>query len=66
MADLSKQQVQEQSQQFVNSLGRPAFIIIGWQKDDGSLDVVQTLEEMNPMSYVKAMTWALNEVTSKM
>ena len=66
MADLSKQQVQAQSQQFVTSLGRPAFVLIGWQKEDGTVAVVQTLEQMNPIAYVKAMTWALNEVTGKM
>ncbi|MEK7218671.1 MAG: hypothetical protein AAB728_04370 [Patescibacteria group bacterium] len=65
MPELSREQVQAHSQQFARQLGN-AFIIIGWKKPDGSVDVVQTVHEMNPIEYVKAATWALNEVTSKL
>jgi hypothetical protein len=66
MADYDKQALQDQCNQFLQQLPRGGFLLLGIQKEDGTIDVVQTLKDMNPVAYVKGVSWALNDVASKM
>jgi hypothetical protein len=49
----------------VEALQTPAFVIIGWRKDDGEVDVVQCVKDMSVAEYFKGMTWATNEVAKE-
>ena len=66
MADLSREEVQKQCDAFLKSLGTPAFMIFGWKQADGTADIVQIVHEMNPVEYVKGVSWAMNEVTKQL
>ncbi len=62
---LTREQVQARCDEFLRSLGRPAFMVFGWKKEDGSMDLVELLREVPPQEYVKGMVWALHEVTKQ-
>jgi hypothetical protein len=64
--DLSREQVQKQCDAFLSSLGKPAFMIFGWKKEDGTVDIVQLVRDMNPVEYVKGVSWAMHEVTKQL
>ncbi len=53
--------IQAQIQQFLESTGLQGFIIFGWQKEDGSVDVVFSMHEMNAILAIKAISWTLQE-----
>ncbi len=66
MPDMNREVVQQQCKQFLESLGNPGFIVLGWQKDDGTYDIVQSTKAVNPIAYTKGLIWALYEMTKKM
>ncbi len=65
-SDHDRDVVGDQCQKFLSSLGGPGFIIFGWKKEDGSVDVVQSLQSMSPTEYFKGVSWAMHSAAEKM
>ena len=61
-----QQDVRVQCEQFINSLERPAFIVIAWKKNEDEVDIVQCVNQMDPDEYFKGMTWAMHEVMDEL
>lgn len=62
MSNLNRDEVQKQCVQFLESIGKPGFVVIGWQQTDGTYEVVQSAKDINPVAYIKGMHWATGEV----
>jgi len=46
---------------FMKPLPGPAFIILGWKNDDGSVDTVQVTKKMPLAEYIQSVTWAMDK-----
>jgi len=66
MSDMTRDFVQKQCQQFLESLGTSGFIVLGWKKEDDTYDIVQSTNGANLIAHTKGLVWALNEVTKNM
>ncbi len=66
MSAHNSEQVKKQCQDFLDTLGVPGFIILGWKQPDNTFEVVQSMKEMNPVAYTKGVVWALNEATKNL
>ena len=64
--DHDRDLVGAQCEKFLETLGGPGFIILGWKKEDVTLDVVQSLASMSPGEYFKGVSWAMNSAAIRM
>ncbi len=64
-------EIQQKCEAFLRSLGRPGFIVFGWQKepvdetDQSQFGVVSSFHEVPVNAAVKGMTWALSDFVNK-
>jgi hypothetical protein len=58
--------VSDQCAKFLEALDRPGFIILGWKKEDGTVEVVQSLQDMTPVEYFGGVSWAMHSASHKM
>jgi hypothetical protein len=63
LPDENRERIQILCQQFLDNIGKPGFMLFGWQKDDGTYEVVQSTKDANPIAIVKAVTWYMQQVT---
>jgi hypothetical protein len=64
--DHDRDVVEAQCAKFLESLGGPGFIIFGWKKEDGTVDVVQSIQDMSPVEYFGGVSWAMHSASHHM
>ena len=64
--DQDRDLVQEQCTKFLESIGAPGFVILGWKQEDGSMEVVQSLKDMTPLEYLHGTSWAMHNASHEM
>lgn len=62
MTNPGKHAAAERCADFLDELATPSFIVFGYKKPDGSIEVIQSVKDLHPMEYAKAMSWAQNEI----
>ena len=58
--------IQKQCEEFLKSIGVPAFVVIGIQTDPENTQMVYSLKDMPIKSFVKGMTHTLNDLVGKL
>ncbi len=61
----SEDDIRQKCEAFLQSLGVPAFLVFGWEKEEGEYGMVSSYHEMPANAVVKGMTWALTDIVNK-
>lgn len=62
---MENQEISDKCSAFLQSLGKPGFIVFGWEKDDGKYGFVYSNHQTPPNVAMKGMLWAANDLAQK-
>lgn len=64
--ELNRQQVAKQCADFLHTIGTPGFIVMGWKKPDGTIDMVQSLKGISLGEFSTGIGWSLQEAAKNL
>ncbi len=62
---MDRKDIERKCEEFLQSLGKPGFIVFGWQEDNQQFSVVSSAHRMPTNAAIKAITWALHDFVNK-
>ena len=63
--DMTNEEIQQKCVEFVSSLGKPGFIVFGWEKQDGQFGFVYSNHKVPTPVVIKGMSFVLNDFVNK-
>lgn len=63
---MDNDQVKALCEKFVQSLPTAGFVLVGYKKEDGSYDFVQSMKDMDLKAYTKGVLSMLQQVSEKL
>ncbi len=63
---MNTQDIQKQCEMFLQSLGVPAFVVLGIQSGPDNVEIVYSLNQMPIKGVMKGMTHTLNDLAGKL